>query len=123
MADIVAQLKQQFTDIAKKIGLIKSTGPKPAAGAKPAAGKPGAQAIPKAAKPKFDFNLFIKATQDFWKSFLEVKVPAFFKNPLPYFKKYPDWFNALTNDEKAAHIMVYTGVIFIILGIVVIIVV
>lgn len=111
MADIVAQLKQQFSDIAAKIGLVKK-GP----------AKPGAVAKPGVQKPKFNFNLFIKATQDFWKTFIEVKLPAFFKNPIPYFKKYPTWFKKLTKDEMAAHIIVYTGALFLILGIVFIII-
>ena len=114
MADIVAQLKQQFSDIAVKMGLVKKGSAKP--GVQRAASQTGAK------KPKFDFNLFIKATQDFWKTFIEVKVPAFFKNPSPYFKNYPSWFKKLTKDEMAAHIIVYTGTLFLILGIMFIII-
>ncbi|MFQ5474932.1 MAG: hypothetical protein ACE5DM_03790 [Candidatus Nanoarchaeia archaeon] len=111
----MADLKRQFLDLAAKIGLVKRA--KPAVGAvakKPVAAKPVGK--------KFDLNLFIRATQDFWTKLFKVSVPAFFKDPLDYLKKYPDWFGGLANDEKAAHIIVFTGVLFVILGITFIIV-
>ena len=121
MADLNAQLneligkvKTSLMNIGAKIGLIKKS---PGAASKTSTPVAKKTAV-KTPKPKFNFEMFIQATRQFWTKFMEEKVPAFFKNPGPYFKKYPSWFGALGNDEKVSHVGVYLGAVCLVLGIV-----
>ena len=102
-------LKDQLLAFATKIGLVKNSGTP-------------AQKTAKPAGQKFDVNLYMQATKQFWTTFFKKSVPDFFQNIGPKLQAYPQWIKGLSKDELASHIVVYTGVLFVFVGFILIIV-
>lgn len=69
-------------------------------------------------KKPFDIKVYFQAVQLFFTDFFGQKLPYFFKNIGPVMKKFPDWFNKLSQDEKIAYIGVFVSPVFIIVGVV-----
>ena len=106
-------------DFFVKIGMLKKVGPKEA---KPTPAVPKVPAKPGAKKP-FNFNLYMKAVNLFFKDFFGKKVPYFFKNIGPSFKKFPEWWKKLPQDEQISYGVLLLGDLMLIIGVVLLIVI
>ncbi|MBI5398402.1 hypothetical protein HZB03_02960 [Candidatus Woesearchaeota archaeon] len=78
----------------------------------------GAEMRPPMPPKAFDINLYFKAVGMAFDDFFNKKLPYFFKNLGPVFKKFPDWFTKLPNDEKISYGVYVLGNILVIVGIV-----
>jgi len=113
----MADIKQQLIDFGIKIGLLKNDGTSPAP-------KTNVTQVSKNSTPKqkFDFNKFLEVSKTYWGIFFKQEIPMFFKDPNKYLKNYGTWFKTLQQDEQIAHVLVYSGSVFIVTGIVLMIV-
>ena len=105
-----------ITDFFVKIGLLKK---KPAAAAVPKARvPPGA----KVKKKGLDLNLYLKAMSMSFSDFFGKKLPYFFKNIGPSFKKFPAWWKKTPQDEQIAYGLLVLGDVMLVVGIVLLVV-
>lgn len=106
-----------MTDFLVKIGLLKR---KTAAAAVPkAAAPPGA----KIKKKGLDLNLYMKAVSMSFSDFFGKKLPYFFKNIGPSFKKFPEWWKKTPQDEQIAYGLLVLGDVLLVVGIVLLIII
>jgi hypothetical protein len=99
----------------EKIGLLKK---KPAA-----VPKAGAAPGVKVKKKGFDLNLYMKAVSMFFSDFFGKKLPYFFKNIGPSFKRFPEWWKKTPQDEQLAYGLLVLGDLMLVVGIVLLVLV